>query len=921
MGIGLRTQARRVLLRQMAPAYQQASASQKQQILEEFVSATGYTCKYARWLLNHVEEVFAPPTALRRRYGPEVEEALVLIWKTLNRICAKRLIPFLPDILKTLEEEGYVQLSKEHRSQLLSMSAATADRLLQAHRYTHPHGCSTTKAGPLLKQQIPIRTFAQWDEAKLGFLEVDLIAHCGGRLQGGCLYTITLTDIASGWTECLPLLNRGQEAVLSALKRARTLFPFPILGIDTDNGGEFINEEVAEYCVREQITFTRGRPYEKRDQCFVEQKNGVVVRQMVGHGRLVGEHSYQQLDQLYRALHWYVNYFQPSMKLVSKQVEGRKIHRRYEAAKTPQQRVLLSEVLSISQQQELRAIAKALDPLRLFQQVEQLQQATLRCAADHSSASQPTPKQSLVQFELPGCTAELVLQEAGETDALPQEKRKSGDVLNWRRTGKDPFAGQWEQILAWVRANPTRSSGDILRELQGLFPGRYERSHLRTLQRGIRKIRAQVLQAHEEAGSPQGLQRNRLASAELSPLRPASECLDPFSLPVCDRTISLGSTDSYSSNRPQAVEELSSRIDGRTRGSIPAAPNSLKRDPGQIVRSPVAITAQSTPVIYSSEKGQRLTIERAIQEYLQAHREVGHRPKTLEWHHMALSHLQHYLLNECYLLLVNQITETTIRIWLTSLAQAPTTRGSQRSASTTQTYARSARAFFGWLVERGTLSCSPISEQTFPRTTVPLPRFVSSATFEQVMRAAFPRRGKAPGAKHTALRDQALLWVLFETGITVSEVCALRVADLDQETGSLRVRGKGGKERQMFLGPICLSHLRAYLKQMEPTTTRGLSRRHAGGDPLFGSKGKQPLTRNGVSMVFARFRIRAGISDTIMSPQMLRHSYALRYLQAGGNPRGLQELLGYEGMAPVRQYLRWQNQLFHNQTQNTSEET
>ena len=143
---------------------------------------------------------------------------------------------------------------------------------------------------------------------------------------------------------------------------------------------------------------------------------------------------------------------------------------------------------------------------------------------------------------------------------------------------------------------------------------------------------------------------------------------------------------------------------------------------------------------------------------------------------------------------------------------------------------------------------------------------------------------------------------------------------LTNNTGLLRVRGKGGQERQMP-GATCLSHLRAYLKQMEPTTKRGLARRHAGGDPLFGSQGKQPLTRNGVTMVFARFRTRAGISETTMSPQMLRHSFALRYLQAGGNPRGLQALLGYEGMAPVRQYLRWQDQLFHNQTQNKSEET
>jgi site-specific recombinase XerD len=149
------------------------------------------------------------------------------------------------------------------------------------------------------------------------------------------------------------------------------------------------------------------------------------------------------------------------------------------------------------------------------------------------------------------------------------------------------------------------------------------------------------------------------------------------------------------------------------------------------------------------------------------------------------------------------------------------------------------------------------------------------------MRAGFSQTAKAPGAKDLAARDQALLWVLFETGITVSELYALRLADLDQHTGLLWVRGKGGKERQLSLGPNCLNHLRAYMKQMEPTTKRGLARRRAGGDPLFASKGKQPLTPNGVAIVFTRFRVRTGIRDATISPQILRHSFALRYLQAG----------------------------------------
>ena len=903
MGNGLRTQARRVLLQQVAPAYHQASGSHKQQILEEFVTATGYVRKYAQWLLNHSEEVFAPPTALRRRYGPEVEEALVLAWKTLNRICTKRLIPFLPSIVATLEEHGHLELNEEHRRLLLSMSAATADRLLQAHRYAHPHGLSTTKTGPLLKQQIPIRTFAQWDEAKPGFLEVDLVAHCGGRLQGSCLYTITLTDVSTGWTECLPLLNRGREAVLAALQRARALFPFPILGLDTDNGGEFINEEVAAYCVREQITFTRGRPYEKRDQCFVEQKNGVVVRQVVGHGRLMGEHAYRQLDELYRALHWYVNRFQPSMKLVSTQVEGRKIRRIYDAAKTPLQRVLLSGALSPAQQQELRTIGKAFDPLRLFQQVEQLQQATFRC-----EAGQPTPPTLLVPFDLAACAAELVLREGSATGEVAHEEQQRASVLDWRRTGKDPFAGQWEQILTWVQANPSRSSGDILRELQSLFPGRYEFSHLRTLQRGMRKIRAHLLQTHGGAALPEEPQANLSLPAELKPSRSAPESPASSSFPVSVDAPAPGDTSERFCDRHQAAEELSSRTGGKTRGPVPAVLTSTELEPGQLARRPPAVSSPSAAHPSSPEQGQRLTIERAVQEYLQAHREVGHRLKTLEWHQAALGHLQQYVLTECHLPLVNQITETTMRNWLASLAQAPTTRGSLRSAITIETYERSARAFFGRLVERGMLSCSPMSEQAFPRTTVPLPHVVSPATFDQTMRASFSRKTKAPEVKRTALRDRALL-------------CALRLADLDEHAGLLSVRGKGGKERQIPLGATCLSHLRAYLKQMEPATKRGLSRRHAGGDPLFASQGKQPLTRNGVAMVFARLRTRAGISDITMSPQVLRHSFALRYLQAGGNPRGLQELLGYVDMAPVRQYLRWHDQLFHNQTQNTSEKT
>src|SRR2546421_8933143 len=234
----------------MIPQYREASTvKRKNKLLDAFTAATGYNRKYAIWLLNHAQEgqpIHQPPRP--RHYGPDVQHALFLVWHAANRICAKRLIPFLPILIESLERHEHLQISEECRKQLLAMSAATADRLLASQRKVGPRGLSSTRAGTLLKQQIPIRTFAEWNETRPGFLEADLVAHCGTDIKGGYLYTLTLTDVATGWTECLPLLYRSQETVLAALQQARLLFPFPILGIDTDNGGEFINEAVIAYC-------------------------------------------------------------------------------------------------------------------------------------------------------------------------------------------------------------------------------------------------------------------------------------------------------------------------------------------------------------------------------------------------------------------------------------------------------------------------------------------------------------------------------------------------------------------------------------------------------------------------------------------------------------------------------------------------
>jgi hypothetical protein len=242
----LSLQTRREFLQHMIPQYRKATTvKKKSKLLDAFTAATGYNRKYAMWLLNHTQGGQSIPHRPRpRHYGPEVQHALFLVWHAANRICAKRLMPFLPTLVEALERHEHLRLTEECRSQLLSMSAATADRLLRSQRKRGHCSLSTTRAGTLLKQQIPIRTFTEWEETRPGFLEVDLVAHCGTDIEGGYLYTLTLTDVATGWTECLPLLYRNRETVLAALQRARTLFPFPIRGIATDNGGEFINEVV-----------------------------------------------------------------------------------------------------------------------------------------------------------------------------------------------------------------------------------------------------------------------------------------------------------------------------------------------------------------------------------------------------------------------------------------------------------------------------------------------------------------------------------------------------------------------------------------------------------------------------------------------------------------------------------------------------
>lgn len=358
--------SRRELLAVVAPRYRAARGVERGRILEEFVASTGYHRKYALSLLNHpISKGTARKTRVRpRQYAFVVQQALVTCWRAANGICSKRLVPYLPELVRVLEYHGELHIEAQTKERLLALGAATADRLLQAERQqAKPHGLGTTKPGTLLKSAIPIRTFAEWDEAQPGFTEIDLLVHCGTPTRGESLHSLTVTDIATGWTEGVALRHRGQQAVFQALVQARARLPFPLRGIDSDNGSEFINAHLVRYCQNEQLTFTRSRPYKKNDQAYVEQKNWSMVRQLVGYERYERASASEALQALYQVVRLYTNFFQPSLKLVSKERVESRVKKKYDQARTPYQRVLESEHVNEEAKAMLRQQYATLNPV------------------------------------------------------------------------------------------------------------------------------------------------------------------------------------------------------------------------------------------------------------------------------------------------------------------------------------------------------------------------------------------------------------------------------------------------------------------------------------------------------------------------------------------------------------------------------
>ncbi len=358
------------LVKRVHPRYLKADKAEKGRILDEFVITTGYHRKHAIRLLKHGLAPGQPERRGRKRtYAGETVRQLVTAWEVTGRICGKRLQPFLPTLVAAMERHNELCLDAATRTQLLQMSAATIDRKTAFFR--QGRGRTTTKPGTLLRESIPIRTFAEWDDAAPGFVEVDLVAHCGDSAEGQFIQTLTATDIRTGWTECLPLAHRSQATVSAAIVDLRRRLPFPLLGIDSDNDGVFINQTLTRYCQQEQLTFTRSRPYRKNDQAHVEQKNWSVVRQTVGYQRYESPQALALLQTIYTDLRLYVNFFLPVMMLVHKERRGSKIHKEYDSALTPCQRALASDKVTLQVKCELQQIFWELNPVTLKARIDE----------------------------------------------------------------------------------------------------------------------------------------------------------------------------------------------------------------------------------------------------------------------------------------------------------------------------------------------------------------------------------------------------------------------------------------------------------------------------------------------------------------------------------------------------------------------
>jgi hypothetical protein len=371
--------ARREVLSAVAERYQTAGRVEKGCILDALCRTTGWHRKHAvralRLRIVDKEVETEAPRERKRVYGATIKDALAALWEASDRVCGKRLVAMIPILVPALERHGRLRFSEGERAQLLAVSAATVDRMLCDLKVAAAGG-RRRRAGfySAIRREVPIRTFNDWKDPAPGFCEVDMVAHGGTSVAGSFIQALTMVDVATGWTECLPLVNRDGSLVVEAINRAQSLFPWLLRGVDFDNDSAFMNEVVVPWCRRQKLEVTRSRAYKKNDQAFVEQKNGAVVRRLMGYGRFDGVETARVMARLYAAARLHVNFFQPSFKLKEKRREGAKVIKRYHYPSTPYARALAHPVVAEAVKERLREQYRTLDPVALLAEIRAAQE-------------------------------------------------------------------------------------------------------------------------------------------------------------------------------------------------------------------------------------------------------------------------------------------------------------------------------------------------------------------------------------------------------------------------------------------------------------------------------------------------------------------------------------------------------------------
>ena len=492
--------ARREIKSAVAERYRQAGRAEKGLILDELCKVTGWHRKHAVRALAAQSTNQAHRGWRKPKYGDVIKDALVALWEASDRICGKRLKVMIPALLPALERHGRLSLCKEDRALVLGISASTIDRLLVETKVAAAGG-KRRRVGfySAIRREVPIRTFNDWHDPPPGFCEIDMVAHGGTSVAGSFIQTLTMVDVATGWTECLPLVTREGGLVVEAMARSQGLFPWLVRGADFDNDSAFMNDVVVPWCRSQQIEVTRSRAYKKIDQAFVEQKNGAVVRRLVGYGRFEGIETARILVRLYAASRLHTNFFQPSFKLKDKRREGAKVIKRYHVPATPYARALAHPKLGRAAKTRLRELYRTLDPVVLLAEMRAAQAelgTRVDARAGKAAAAQPRTVSSApdtVAFAK-GLGNDVL---CGEQRAIHRRKRKPYKTRIRMPSILDPHV---EDIERWLASEPRLTALVILNRLAARCPGQFGPPQHTTVQRLLRALRRKAagqLIAHE----------------------------------------------------------------------------------------------------------------------------------------------------------------------------------------------------------------------------------------------------------------------------------------------------------------------------------------------------------------------------------------------------------------------------------------